>query len=173
MRLTKGLWMPDDRWQELRCGLAELVRDYAGKIAYGNLRLEVYETPAEDDQVVQRVALAYEIPGGSTNQIGVMHEGGTFHMLDHDAESEVVVAEPAEVLARLRSHIVGIPEHRRTRLEGDIDQWLTDGADRQDVLQELNRILRLGLEFRGGTLTVDELTEACRYLVDRKPTSGA
>lgn len=171
--MTKGFWMPDNRWQELRRGLAELVREYAGRIAYGNLRLEVYETPADGDEVVQRVALAYEIPGGSTNQIGVTHESGTFHMLDHDAESEVVVEEPEEVLERLKSHIVGIPEHRRTRLQGDIDGWLADGAAQRDVLQELNRILRLGLEFRGGTLTVEELTEACRYLVERTPASGA
>ncbi|MBI2300649.1 MAG: hypothetical protein HYU66_17205 [Armatimonadetes bacterium] len=163
--------MSSDRWQELRRLLNEVVTDYAGRVEYGNLRLEVYDGDSSDGQADARLAMAYEIPGGSTNQVGVSYEEGAFRMLDAKAEDELVVADPGEVVAKLHEHIRGIPDYRRRRLRQDIDQWLHDGSTQHDVLEELNRLLRLGYEFRGGTVTVDELIDACCYLVDR-PNSG-
>ena len=157
--------MAEQPWAELRERLEGLCNDYAGKIEYGNLRLEVYDGDGTD-QADRRIAMAYETPGGSTNQFGLSYEENTFVMLD--AAAEVVrVADPGEVTERMRGLIDGIPQARAGRLRQDIDQMLADGATRLQVLEELNRLLRLGTEFRGGSLTVGELTAACRYLAER------
>lgn len=161
--------MADERWEELRRLLDEVLADFAGRIEYGDLRIEVYEEP-DGSSGGARLAMAYEIPGGSTNQISVSYEDGLFHMLDHQAEDELELSDPAEVVKHVREHVEGIPAHRRMRMRQDIDQWLAQGSGRSEVLEELNRILRLGNEFRGGTLTVEELTDACRYLA--RQTSG-
>jgi len=155
--------MAEQPWDELRQRLEGLCDDYAGRIEYGNLRLEVYDGA---DQADRRIAMAYETPGGSTNQFGISYEDEAFVMLD--AQAEVVrVASPAEVAERMKTLIEGIPEARAERLRQDIDTMLGDGATRLQVLEELNRLLRLGTEFRGGSLTVGELTDACCYLADR------
>lgn len=164
--------MSSDRWQELRRLLNEVIADYAGRVEYGNLRLEVYDGDASNGEADARLAMAYEIPGGSTNQVGLSYEQGAFRMLDAKAEHELVLAEPGEAVAKLHEHIRGIPDYRRLRLRQDIDQWLRDGSSQHDVLEELNRLLRLGHEFRGGTLTVDELIDACCYLVEQPDTGG-
>ncbi len=155
--------MADQPWEELRERLEGLCNDYAGRIEYGNLRLEVYDG---EEQADRRIAMAYETPGGSTNQFGISYEDGAFVTLD--AQAEVLrVTDPAEVAEGMHGLIEGIPKARAERLRQDIDVMLADGATRLQVLEELNRLLRLGTEFRGGSLTVDELTDACRYLAER------
>ncbi|MCC7493089.1 MAG: hypothetical protein IT204_12095 [Fimbriimonadaceae bacterium] len=154
--------MADEQWPALQKQLAELVSGYAGRVEYGNLRLEVYESANEG-----RIALAYETPGGSTNQFGITFTSGEFHMLDATAEHEIVSPDPAAVTAHMAALLAGIPEARAGRLRQDIDQLLQDGSTRREVLSELNRLMRLGTEFRGGSLTVDELTAACRFLYAR------
>ncbi len=163
--------MADERWEDLRKRLGELVSGYAGRIEYGNLRLEVYDANG-DHQHGGRIAMAYETPGGSTNQFGVSYDDGEFRMLDASAEHEIRSSQPAEVASHMADLIRGIPDARASRLRQDIDQMLTDGSSRLQVLEELNRLLRLGTEFRGGSLTVDELTEARRYLVERTSADG-
>jgi hypothetical protein len=173
--------MADERWQQLKSLLQEAVKDYIGRVEYGNLRLEVYdaESGAADGVAADtgtadsgtadsnKVAMAFEVPGGSTSQFAVSYEGGSFHMLDAGAEEVLNLDDPREVVARVRQQIGHIPAYRDGRLRGDIDQLIAGGASRRAIFEELNRLLRLGTEFRGGSLTVDELTAACRYTVSR------
>ncbi len=90
-----------------------------------------------------------------------------FHMLDASAEEVLKIEDPSLVASKMRELIESIPEARLSRLHQDIDQLLDAGASRPQILEELNRLLRLGTEFRGGSLTVEELTDACRYLMQR------
>jgi hypothetical protein len=161
--------MADERWQELKRRLTEAVSDYVGRVEYGNLRMEIYEADsAVSDAEAARAALAFEIPGGSTSQFAVSYEHGAFHMLDANAEDVLALDAPAAVVDAVRAQIAEIPAYRVKRLRDDIDLWLAqDGFTRQAAFEELNRLLRLGHEFRGGSLTVDELTAACRYVVGR------
>ncbi len=157
--------MADQRWQELRRLLEDLAADYTGRIEYGNLRLEVYD--GREGSQGGRIAMAYETPGGSTNQFGISFDEDEFHMLDASAEEVLKIEDPSLVASKMRELIESIPEARLSRLHQDIDQLLDAGASRPQILEELNRLLRLGTEFRGGSLTVEELTDACRYLMQR------
>jgi hypothetical protein len=159
--------MADERWQELKRLLADQVRDYVGRVEYGNLRVEVYDGEGVGDSDTARIAMAFESPGGSTNQFAVSYEHGEFHMLDASADQVLRLTEPGAVVAAVEQQIASIPSYRMQRLVTDIDQMLANGSSRQEVFDELNRLLRLGHEFRGGSLTIDELTEACRYTVQR------
>lgn len=156
--------MADERWQRLRRLLTELIDGYAGKIEYGNLRLEIYDGNTGDGVVSGRIALAYETPGGSTNQFGITYEGAEFQMLDASAEQILELHQPEEVAERVEHQVQGIPEYRLKRLRQDIDQWASAGSSRRHMLEELNRMMRMQTEFRGGSLTLDELTDACRYV---------
>ncbi len=161
--------MADDRWTELRRRLQDVAGHCLGRVEYGNLRIEAYDG---NNEAGGRIAVAYETPGGSTNQFGISFEDGEFHMLDAKAEQVLRFADPGEAVERMRELIESIPAARAERLRQDIDQMLISGSGRADVLQELNRLLRLGTEFRGGSLTTEELTEACRYLVRRTLPAG-
>ncbi|NUQ01046.1 MAG: hypothetical protein HUU35_14450 [Armatimonadetes bacterium] len=163
--------MADKRWDELRRLLQGMTANYTGRIEYGNLRLEVYDGGA-DSELGGRIAVAYETPGGSTNQFGVGFEHGVFGVLDASAETELRFEQPQEVAEHLHELVRGIPEARRQRLQEDIDQMLREGYSRAEVLDDLNRLLRMGTEFRGGSLTVEELTTACRYLAARTEAEG-
>jgi hypothetical protein len=156
--------MADERWQELKRRLQDAVSDYVGRVEYGNLRVEVYEGDGTESAEA-RVAMAFEVPGGSTSQFAVSFESGEFRMLDAGADSVLGFAEPGEVVEHVAQQVEAIPAYRAARMRTEIDQLIADGATRQGVFAELNRLLRLGTEFRGGSLTIDELTEACRYTV--------
>jgi len=158
--------MADERWEQLKRLLRQAVGDQVGRVEYGNLRLEVYDADGAESENA-RIAMAFEVPGGSTNQFAVSFEGGEFAMLDSVADQVLRLADPQQVVEHLRAQIGQIPEYRLARLHHDIDELIATGATRQGVLEELNRLLRLGTEFRGGSLTLDELTEACRFTAQR------
>lgn len=160
--------MAGDRWQELKGLLQETVSDFVGRVEYGNLRVEVYESEeGAAAGAVSRVALAFEMPGGSTNQFAVSYEDGAFHMLDANAEEVLALTEPAQVAESVLAQISDIPQQRLQRLRDEIDGWIRAGHGRTGVFDELNRVLRMGHELRGGSLTVEELTAGCSYTVQR------
>lgn len=158
--------MADERWEQLKRLLRQAVGDHVGRVEYGNLRLEVYDADGADSENA-RIAMAFEVPGGSTNQFAVSFEGGEFAMLDSLADNVLRLSDPVQVVDHLRAQIEQIPDYRIKRLYHDIDELIATGATRQAVLEELNRLLRLGTEFRGGSLTLDELTDACRFTAGR------
>lgn len=156
--------MADERWLELRRLLSDLSDGFAGKIEYGNLRVQVYDGAADDGESGGRIAFAYETPGGSTNQFDITFHDNAFHMLDASADAVLALSTPEEVVERVDHHLREIPGRRLKVLRRDIDQMVGDGSTRRQMLEELNRMMRLQTEFRGGSLTIDELTEACRYI---------
>ncbi len=164
--------MADARWNELKQQLRAALGEHLGHIEYGNLRLETYD-PEGTDGDHARIAMAYELPGGSTNQLAVSYEDGSFQTLDSTAEDVLVMHEPREVVDHLAELVAGIPAYRGLKLRDHIDEMIERGSSRQAVLEELSRLLRLGTEFRGGSLTVNELTDACHYVAQRFETVEA
>ena len=158
--------MADTRWSELKDLLQQAVGDYLGQVEYGDLRLEVYDSD-ESNPDDYRVSIAFEVPGGSTSQFAISFEDGVFKMLDAGADKVLDLQDPGDVVNHVMEQVKQIPKYRLDRLIHDIDALIDGGADRPSVLQELNRLLRLGTEFRGGSVTVDELTAAVRHVVAR------
>ena len=158
--------MADERWEQLKRLLRQAVGEQVGRVEFGNLRMEVYDADGTESDNA-RIAMAFEVPGGSTNQFAVSFEHGEFAMLDSLADQVLRLSDPEQVVAHLRAQVEQIPEYRINRLHHDIDQLIAAGATRQGVLEELNRLLRLGTEFRGGSLTLEELTDACHFTAQR------
>jgi hypothetical protein len=153
-------------------GLRELIAPYAGKIDYGNLRAQASEWEATDGSKVTNIAVVYETPGGSTDQINVSfdHHRLRIHVLDERGE-ERETPHPEEALACIRPVIVAIPVKRAAHLRQEIQRQMDAGASTAGVVGHLNRLLNS--ELRGGTITHlemrDAMTFAVQYAKGRQP----
>ena len=58
-------------YDEFMAGLRELIAPYAGKVEYGNLRSQASDWDTGEGPRITNVAIVYETPGGSTDQINV------------------------------------------------------------------------------------------------------
>src|SRR5438132_9948524 len=63
-------------YDRFMAGLQELISPYAGKIEYGNLRSQASDWDTGDGPRITNVAIVYETPGGSTDQINVSLDQG-------------------------------------------------------------------------------------------------
>ncbi len=146
--------------------LDECLEPHLGRIAYGNLRRQVFDGHESLDDT-SNVAIVYETPGGSTDQINVVyeHHTGTFHMVQE--HEEFTDHNPERVLESIRRRINAIPRKRQRRLREQVDRWLNEGRSRGQMFAEVNRLLQSGL--RGGSITAAEMRDVVRYIV-RKHT---
>ena len=144
--------------------LQPYMRPHLGSVDYGNLRCEVCDGSADADEP-SNVAIVYETPGGSTDQINIGYDQGTgtFHLV-HD-EREVVETDSDRVFELVRRQIRAIPGKRLASLRVQADNWLNEGRSRGQMFAELNRILQSGL--RGGSITVREMREVVKYIVEK------
>lgn len=136
-----------------------------GKIEYGNLRKQVSDWEDEKGKITN-LAVIYETPGGSTNQINVSihHAPASFWLLNEAASTEEEFQDPSEVLDRLEKQTLAIPEKRRTRLRSDIEDWCSNGRTQAEIFTTLKNLLHA--EFRGAQITQEELNEATRFTIE-------
>src|SRR5439155_3958667 len=138
-------------YDELMAGLRELISPYAGKVEYGNLRAQSSDWDTGEGARITNVAIVYETPGGSTDQINVSFDHGSacFSVLD-DEGAEYETTAPAEVFACIRPRVLGIPEKRLDHLREEIKRQMDSGTPPAGVVGHLNRLMNS--ELRGGTI---------------------
>ena len=148
----------------LRAAIRELIKPYAGKVEYGNLRCQISEWDEDGCSKITNLALVYETPGGSTDQINVSfcHERQTFVLVE-DSAGEYETGSVPEVLERIKPRVEGIPQKRRTTLESEIRRLLESGTSPTGIFPQINRIMQS--EFKGGTITHLELRDAMMFAV--------
>jgi len=144
--------------------LSDLLRPHLGRVEFGNLRCEVCDGE-EALNGVSNVAIVYETPGGSTDQINIDYDSSTgcFHLMQEDGE--VVEADPQPILKLVAARVAAIPEKRQASLRRQVEQWLSEGHSRGQMFAQVNRLLQSGL--RGGQITAHEMREVIKYIVDR------
>jgi len=150
--------------------LREALEPYLGKTAYGHLREEVSEW-SSDGTHSTNIALVYETPGGSTDQINVAfdHNSGLFYVTGEEGDHCVSNAEEAQRL--VLSRVEAIPAKRAERLRRCVEEWLEQGRSRGQMFAEANRPLQLG--FSGGSITHEELKAVIRYIVESHQRRGS
>jgi hypothetical protein len=163
-----------DREEELErfCSrIQECIAPYAGRIDYGNLRSRVSRWDCGEEEPVTNIALVYETPGGSTDQINVTyhHHSGAFGIIDAE-HGEVLLDTVGDVMDRILPRITGIPQRRRDALCAEVRRQIDDGRSTAGLFGHLNRVMQS--EFKGGTITHielrDAMTFAARYMKERR-----
>lgn len=145
-------------------GLRQLIAPYAGKVEYGNLRAQSSDWDTGDGLHITNVAIVYETPGGSTDQINVSLDQGTgrFSVLD-DEGAEYETPSPDEVLSCIAPRIRNIPQKRLSHLRDEIKRQMDTGTPPAGVVGHLNRLMNS--ELRGGTITHLEMRDAMTFAV--------
>jgi homoserine kinase len=149
--------------EELRARIQELISPCAGRVEYGNLRSRISDWDNPDGSKITNLALVYETPGGSTDQINVSyhHQTGQFAVIDQEGEKTTSSLEV--VLAAVRPRVSGIPARRQEALRDEIRRQIDGGSNTAGLFGHLNRMLQS--EFKGGTLTHLELRDAMTFAV--------
>ena len=150
--------------QAFTSGLRELIAPVAGRVEYGNLRFQCSDWDTGDGPCVTNIAIVYETPGGSTDQINVSldHGTGRFNVLDDDGQ-EYETDSPAEVFALIAPRIQVIPQKRLDHLRSEIRRQMDTGIPAAGVVGHLNRLMNS--ELRGGTITHLEMRDAMTFAV--------
>jgi hypothetical protein len=166
--------MSQDVFALFKDRLDQLLQPYAGKLEYGNLRRQD-SSWGEGDEKVTNVALVYETPGGSTDQINVTchHGPGYFVLLDTNTHEETTLSDVEELMGRIEPQIQAIPERRLDRLRDDVNRWIAQGLNRMAISQELNKYHHSQTEFKGGSITPQELAAALKFAIIRLTRSRA
>lgn len=151
-------------YDEFMARLREMISPYAGKVEYGNLRSQASDWDTGEGPRLTNVAIVYETPGGSTDQINVSFDHGSsrFTVLDDDG-AEYETGAPVEVIACIRPRILGIPQKRLSHLRDEIKRQMDSGAPTAGVVGHLNRLMNS--ELRGGTITHLEMRDAMTFAV--------
>ena len=150
----------------------EVLRPHLHQIPYGNLRAE-YTSWMEEDGLISNLAVVYEVPGGSTNQINItFHEATALYaFIDLETHAERETTELDEVLAYVRDAVDRIPTIRRTRLQEDIDRWAEQGLSQKDLFQKMTKLLQIE-DLRGGTITMQEMKAGIAHILEHYRTTS-
>jgi hypothetical protein len=145
-------------------GLRAMISPYAGKVEYGNLRSQSSDWDTGAGPRITNIAIVYETPGGSTDQINVSfdHSSARFSVLD-DEGKEFETGSPDEALTCIAPRIRGIPEKRLSHLREEIRRQMDTGIPPAGVVGHLNRLMNS--ELRGGTITHLEMRDAMTFAV--------
>jgi hypothetical protein len=151
-------------YDSFMAGLRQLIAPYAGKVEYGNLRAQSSDWDCGNGVCITNVAIVYETPGGSTDQINVSldRSTGRFSVLD-DQGAEYETASPEEVLSCIAPRIHIIPQKRLAHLQDEIKRQMDTGTPPAGVVGHLNRLMNS--ELRGGTITHLEMRDAMTFAV--------
>jgi len=158
--------------QQLCSRIQEFIAPFAGRVDYGNLRSRVSDWDCGDGEPVTNVALVYETPGGSTDQINISyyHESGAFALID--VEGERTTRSVDVVIESISPRISGIPQKRRDALQAEIRRLIDGGSSTTaGLFGHLNRILQS--DFKGGTITHLEFRDAMTYAVQYMKEQGS
>jgi hypothetical protein len=155
----------EQEWENWQSALQEVLERYQHKVSYGNLRAEKTEWTDAGCRV-SNLAIVYEVPGGSTNQINVCfgHDDGNFSYVNPVNHDEVSTRDGNEVLAMVESLIHQIPDARQQRLREDIERWFGEGRSHHEMFNEINKLLQL--DFKGGSITHQELKYGINYIIE-------
>jgi len=146
--------------EEVQKRLVVTLAPYMGKVNYGNLRFQTSDW-TEGDRHFTNIAIVYETPGSSTNQLNVLVDENEGVITFVDGESERRTSDINEVLQFVENAIRTIPERRLERLYETVRRWTQQGKSKAEVLAELNRLLRADLV--GGSITYTELKASIQY----------
>jgi hypothetical protein len=167
-----GIAGDGDRLEILCVRIRESIAHYAGRVEYGNLRSHISQFDCGEGDPVTNVALVYETPGGSTDQINIEFNHVTGHFAVIDAhEGEIKTHSIEDVMDRIKPRIVGIPQKRLETLHAEIRRHIDDGGNHAGLFGHLNRILQS--EFKGGGITHIELRDAMTFAVHYMKSRGA
>ena len=142
------------------------------QIPYGNLRSEL-TTWHETSEMVENLAIVYEVPGGSTNQINVTHfdKTGEYIFLALDTHVECCTSSLEEASKMVRELVARIPAIRKERLLEDIDRWAEQGMGQRELFQKMNALLQVE-DLRGGTITMAEMKHGIAHILARYRSSN-
>ncbi len=146
--------------EEVQKRMIATLAPYMGKVSFGNLRFQVSEWAEGEDKYVN-IAVVYETPGSSTNQLNITVDERRKILTFIDGETERQTSDINEAIQFLEEAVRSIPERRLERLRERVRRWMGQGRSRAEVLAELNRLLRADLI--GGTITHHELKATIQY----------
>lgn len=146
--------------EEIQKQLVATLAPYMGKVSFGNLRFQTSEW-AEGDRRYFNIAIVYETPGSSTNQLNITVDEMEGELVFVDGENERRTKDLKEAIQFVEEAVRSIPERRLERLRETVRRWAGQGRSRAEVLAELNRLLRADLI--GGTITHHELKATIQY----------
>ena len=152
--------------------IEEILRPHLHQIPYGNVRSH-YTCWADECGSTANLAIVYEVPGGSTNQINIIyHETtATFDYLALDSSEECVTTSPEEVYRFVRDAVERIPDIRRQRLEEDICRWAAQGMTQKELFQRITMLLQIE-DLKGGTVTLQEMKKGIKYILEIVRSTG-
>jgi hypothetical protein len=145
--------------------VSQVVAPHLHQIPYGNLRTDCSEWESEEGTVTN-LAIVYEVPGGSTNQLNISYceQTGAFTFIAPDTHTESCTPSLDEVTDMIARTVAQIPAIRRQRLQEDIDHWASSGMSQRDLFQRMTKMLSMeGL--RGGAITLHEMKDGIGYIV--------
>lgn len=152
--------------QALCAKVQERIGPFAGRVEYGNLRSRITKWDCGEGEPVTNMALVYETPGGSTDQINITyyHGSDSFGLVDAQ-EGELTTSSIDSVIESIMIRVAAIPEKRRETLQAEIRRQVDAGqtANTAGLFGHLNRVMQS--EFKGGTITHLELRDAMTYAV--------
>jgi hypothetical protein len=153
---------PDQDLQDLCARIQHCIAPFAGRVEYGNLRIRISEWDCDEGEPVTNIALVYETPGGSTDQINVSyyHDAHDFGVID-EHQGELRTPSTDAVMEQIQPRISGIPQKRIVSLHEEIRRQIDGGTNTTGLVVHINRMMQGSL--LGGTITHVELREAMTY----------
>lgn len=142
------------------------IKPYAGRVEYGNLRSQISRWDCSVNGPITNIALVYETPGGSTDQINISFSHRTFLFAFVDAQDGEVTTDNLEaVMESIHDRVNAIPAKRRETLCAEVRREIDSGnaTSAAGVMGHLNRLMQS--EFKGGTITHLELRDAMMFAV--------
>jgi hypothetical protein len=154
-----------DKAQTWRRRVEEALAPYLNRVPYGNLRTAFSEWAADNASTVN-LAVVYEVPGGSTNQINVVLalQTGVFTYVSPETGDEQSTDDLESVVAMLERIARAVPGERRRRLREDVERWFGEGRTHGEMFVEINKLLQM--DFKGGSITHHELKESINYILE-------
>lgn len=151
--------------QRLCASINEIMLPFAGRVEYGNLRMRISEWDCGKRGRITNIALVYETPGGSTDQINVeyFHTSGEFSVIVEAQDGECSTYEVEYVLSCIRERIASIPRKRLDTLKSEIQRQLESGSNTTGLVGHLNRMMNS--DFKGGAITHHEMRDAMTFAV--------
>lgn len=142
----------------------EILKRHQHQVSYGNLRSEL--THWDTDGGTDNLAIVYEVPGGSTNQINITYhyQVQKYCYIGNDSINECTTSSIDEVTDMVHRLVEEIPAIRHRRLLEDIDRWAKQGMQQRDLFQQITKLLQIE-DLRGGTITMPEMKAGIAYIL--------
>lgn len=148
-------------------GVQQALEPFLHRIRYGNLRFEHSKWGSEHG-TLENLAIVYEVPGGSTNQLNISYHEETrmFSFLPLHSHEEFHTESLADVVRLVEEAVECIPDIREQSLIGDIDRLVSQGKTSRDLFQHINALLKIE-DLVGGAITMQEMKASIAYILAR------